>query len=157
MQQKSSDFNAINMSSLADKGLSISKNAFFKYMLSKATGLMGKPVKIGLLLTTAYEKLKDSNSNESGVDQIKDIMFRFIRLVKAYFNGTYRDINTKSMLLGVAVLLYVATPLDLIPDFIPILGFADDLSLMAWFISAFQEELQKFQLWEDSTEAVGHS
>lgn len=118
---------------------------------------MKKPVKIGLLLTTAYEKLTEANSSASGAEQIKDIMFRFMRLVKSYVNGSYRDIETKSLVLGVAVLLYVATPLDLIPDFIPIIGFADDLSLMAWFISAFQEELQKFQVWEESRVAVGHS
>ncbi|WP_242693035.1 YkvA family protein [Sabulibacter ruber] len=145
------------MSSLADKGLNISKNAFFNFMISKASGLMKKPVKIGLLLTTAYEKLQDANSSESGLDQLKDIMFRFIRLVKAYYNGTYRQVNTKSMLLGIAVLLYIVTPLDIVPDFIPILGFADDLSLMAWFINAFQEELHKFQVWEESSVAVGHS
>ncbi|WP_192820849.1 YkvA family protein [Rufibacter sp. LB8] len=145
------------MSSLTEKGLKISKNAIFNAMVSKAAGLMGKPVKIGLLLTTAYEKLTSANSNVSGFEQIKEVMLRFMRLVKAYVNGNYRQVETKSMLLGVAVLLYVATPLDLIPDFIPIIGFADDLSLMAWFISAFQEELQKFQVWEEGAVAVGHS
>lgn len=126
-------------------------------MVSRASGIMKKPVKIGLLLTTAYERLTDANSNESGVNQIKDLMFRLIRLVKAYYSGAYRQVETKSLLLGVAVLLYLVTPLDLIPDFIPIIGFADDLSLMAWFITAFQDELQKFQLWEESSVAVGHS
>ncbi len=118
---------------------------------------MKKPVKVGLLLTTAYDKLKDANSSESGFAQIRDIMFRLIRLVKAYYKGTYRNVDTKSMLLGVAVLLYMVTPIDLVPDFIPIIGFADDLSLMAWFISAFQDELQRFQVWEEGTVAVGHS
>ncbi len=145
------------MSSLAEKGLSISKNAFFNFMISRASGIVKKPVKIGLLLTTAYEKLKDANSNESGFDQIKDIMFRLIRLVKAYINGSYREVSNKSLLIGVAVLLYIVTPIDLVPDFIPIIGFADDLSLMAWFISAFQEELQKFQVWEEGSVALGHS
>lgn len=145
------------MSTLADKGFRLSKNAFFNFMVSKASGLMKKPVKVGMLLTTAYEKLTDANSTESGFEQIKDIMFRFIRLVKAYTNGTYRQVETKSLLLGVAVLLYVVTPLDIVPDFIPIIGFADDISLMAWFISAFQEELRKFQTWEESSVAMGHS
>ncbi|WP_181306383.1 YkvA family protein [Rufibacter sp. XAAS-G3-1] len=145
------------MSSLADKGLQISKNVFFNFLISRASGIMKKPVKVGLLLTTAYDKLKDANSSESGFAQIRDIMFRLIRLVKAYYKGTYRNVDTKSMLLGVAVLLYMVTPIDLVPDFIPIIGFADDLSLMAWFISAFQDELQRFQVWEEGTVAVGHS
>ncbi|KAA3438270.1 YkvA family protein [Rufibacter hautae] len=145
------------MNSLADKGLKIFNNPFFKFIISKASGIMRKPVKIGMLLTTAYEKLTDANSSESGVDQIKGIGQRLVRLVKAYYNGSYRDVSSKTLLLGVAVLLYLVTPLDLVPDFIPIIGFADDLSLMAWFISSFQDELEKFQVWEEGTVAVGHS
>ncbi len=136
------------MASLADKGFSISKNVIFRYLVQKATGLMGKPVKIGFLLKDAYEKLIDVKSDKSGFDQIRGIMFSFIRLIKAYFGGQYRDINTKSIVLGIATLLYVVSPIDLVPDFIPILGFADDISLMAWFIKAFQEELSRFQEWE---------
>jgi len=138
------------MSSLANKGLKISQNVFFKILTRQATKLIGKPAKIGFLLRDAYQKLIDAKSDKTGFAQIRDIMFSFIRLVKSYFSGEYRAISTKSIIIGIATLLYVVSPIDLVPDFIPILGFADDISLMAWFIKAFQTELSKFREWEQT-------
>jgi len=48
----------------------------------------------------------------------------------------------------VAALVYFISPLDFIPDFIPMLGFADDLALLTFVISKVGDELEKFQLWE---------
>ena len=127
------------------------QNPMFKKFLGKAGGLMTKPLKLGLLLTTAYGKLVDVNSGQSGFQQIKGFMQTFIRLVKAYASGDYRDVSNKSILVGVAVLLYLVTPLDIIPDFIPAFGLLDDISLMAWFVDAFQKEITKFREWEADT------
>lgn len=135
---------------LINKGLQLSQHTIFKRFLGKAGGLMSKPVKLGMLLTTAYGKLVDVDSGKSGFDQVKEVMQTFIRLVKAYINGTYRDVSPKSMLVGVAVLLYLVTPLDVIPDFIPVIGFLDDISLMAWFIDSFQKEITNFRTWESN-------
>ena len=138
------------MASLFSQGSKISKNIFFSILLKKATALFGKPAKVGFLLRDAYQKLVDTKSDKSGFAQIREVMMSFIRLVKAYFRGDYRDISTKSIIIGLATLLYVITLIDLVPDFIPVLGFADDISLMAWFIGAFQSELSKFREWEQA-------
>lgn len=53
--------------------------------------------------------------------------------------GLFRDprvpVHLKAALLG--VLAYVASPLDLIPDFIPVIGQVDDLILLLAAISMF--------------------
>ncbi|WP_242928912.1 YkvA family protein [Pontibacter vulgaris] len=134
---------------LINKGLKLSKTAIFHRFVGKAGGVLGKPVKLGLLLSNAYGKLIDTKSSQSGYEQVKDIMKTFIRLVKAYANGSYRDVSRKSLLIGVGVLLYLVTPLDLVPDFIPVIGLLDDISLIAWFVDAFQSEIRKFRDWED--------
>jgi uncharacterized membrane protein YkvA (DUF1232 family) len=133
---------------LIDKGLKYSKNPIFRTILGRASGIMAKPVKIAMLLTTAYGKLVNLDSSRSGIDQVKDFMQTFIRLVKSYSNGSYRNVSNKSLLIGVGVLIYLVTPIDIIPDFIPIVGFLDDISLMAWFIDAFQKEISNFKEWE---------
>jgi hypothetical protein len=38
----------------------------------------------------------------------------------------------KRVLIGVLALLYVLSPLDLVPDVIPIVGWLDDLGVLAW-------------------------
>ncbi len=110
---------------------------------------MTKPLKLGVLLTSAYGKLVDTDNSQSGFEQLKTFMFTFIRLIKAYMRGEYRQVANKSLLIGVAVLLYLVTPLDIIPDFIPGIGLLDDISLMAWFVDAFQKEITRFKQWED--------
>jgi uncharacterized membrane protein YkvA (DUF1232 family) len=141
------------MTTLAEKGLQISKNTLFSFLTQKAARLLGKPGKILLLLHDAYRKLTTADNQKNGFAQIKDLMFTFIRLVRNFTNGRYRQVSRKSIIIGVATLLYLVLPIDLVPDFIPMFGLMDDLSLMAWFIKSFQGELEKFSAWE-ATQAL---
>jgi uncharacterized membrane protein YkvA (DUF1232 family) len=136
------------MVTLARKGFRISKNVLFSVLTQKAARLLGKPGKIGLLLHEAYQMLTSADVQKGGFAKIKETMFTFIRLVRNFTSGRYRQISRKSIIIGVATLLYLVLPIDLIPDFIPAMGLMDDLSLMAWFIKAFQEELVKYKEWE---------
>lgn len=133
------------------KGYTYSHNPIFRRFTGRAGALLSKPMKVGLLLTTAYGKLVDVNSSENGFHQLRTVMMTFMRMVRAYVRGDYRDISKKSMMIGVAVLLYLVTPLDIIPDFIPIIGLMDDISLMAWFVDAFSKEITKYREWETQT------
>jgi uncharacterized membrane protein YkvA (DUF1232 family) len=136
------------MATLADRGFQISKNVIFSFLIQKAARLLGKPGKIGLVLHDAYQKLTTADAGKSGFVQIKEMMFTLIRLVRNFTSGRYRQISTRTIIIGLATLLYLVLPIDLVPDFIPALGLMDDLSLMAWFIRAFQKELVKYQEWE---------
>jgi len=133
------------------KGYQYTSNPIFRKFTGRAGTLLSKPMKMALLLTTAYGKLVDINSPESGMQQLKHMMLTFMRMVRAYGRGDYRDISSKSMLVGVTVLLYLVTPLDIIPDFIPVLGLVDDISIMAWFVDAFSKEITKYREWEIQT------
>ena len=138
------------------RGFKYSKNPIFKKFMGKGGRLLTKPLKMGMLLTSAYGKLVDADSKQSGFQQLKSAGLTFIRLVKAYVAGDYRNVANKSLVVGVAVLLYLVTPLDIIPDFIPVIGLLDDLSLMAWFVDAFHTEITKFREWE-SDRSFDHS
>lgn len=133
---------------LIEKGVRFSQNPIFRTIAGRAGGVLAKPVKVAMLLSTAYGKLVNIDNSRSGIDQVKEYMQTFMRLVKAYTKGSYRAVSNKSLLIGVGVLIYLVTPIDIIPDFIPVLGYLDDVSLMAWFIDAFQKEITNFKEWE---------
>ncbi len=136
------------MSSLTDKGARIAKNSIFTYFLKKAARVVGKPARVALVLKEAVDTLKDHDNPKPGVQQVIGLGLSLVRLVSAWIQGHYRGVSPMTIVSGVAVLLYVVSPIDLIPDFIPILGFGDDLALIAWFVGRFRDEMAKFQAWE---------
>ena len=138
------------MSPLAEKGLKISKNALFNVFIGRATKLLGKPFKIVTILNETADKLASKESKDNKFKQLFDVALTLVRLVRAYVSGEYRDISTSTVISGLAVLLYVLSPIDLIPDFIPVIGFLDDLSLISWFLGKFQGEITKFRDWEQT-------
>ncbi|WP_345116878.1 YkvA family protein [Hymenobacter algoricola] len=141
------------MSSLAEKGLKISKNAIFNIFIGRASKLLGKPFQIAIVLKEVAEKLADKKSTKGTFAQLTDLGLTLVRMVQAFITGAYRQIDTTTVVSGVAVLLYVLSPIDLVPDFIPVVGFLDDFALISWFITKFQGEISRFQAWE-STSAV---
>ncbi|MCW2791508.1 MAG: hypothetical protein JWO76_606 [Nocardioides sp.] len=93
-------------------------------------------------------------SNRSGASRsgpfatVMDDFRTLVRLVVAYARGNYRDIPPDSVALVVAGLLYVVSPLDLLPDALPGIGFMDDAVVIGWVIKAVRQELDAFRAWE---------
>ncbi|RYU81299.1 YkvA family protein [Hymenobacter persicinus] len=139
------------MSSLAEKGLKISKNAIFSVFITRASKLLGRPFQIAIILKEVAEKLADKKSSKGAFGQLIDLGLTLVRLVQAYVTGAYRQVETSTIVSGVAVLLYVLSPLDLVPDFIPVVGVMDDFALISWFITKFQAEIARFQEWEKTS------
>ncbi|MBS1517054.1 MAG: DUF1232 domain-containing protein [Bacteroidetes bacterium] len=80
---------------------------------------------------------------------------RFIRqiklllsLLKDYKNKTYTEIPWRSVALLSAAILYFVNPFDMMPDIIPILGFADDSLLFAAVFKSVQSDLEKYGKWK---------
>lgn len=74
-------------------------------------------------------------------------MFRFLRDLTDFLSALARDpripARDKALLTGLCV--YMASPLDVIPDFIPILGYLDDavvaLIVLDFVFNAIPEEI----------------
>ena len=58
--------------------------------------------------------------------------------------GKYKDYDVTNLIIIVAALLYVVSPIDLIPDFLPV-GLTDDAAIIMWAISEMKNELDKYK------------
>jgi uncharacterized membrane protein YkvA (DUF1232 family) len=74
-----------------------------------------------------------------------------LRLVRAYCQGNYRDIDESTLVVIIAAIIYVVNPLDLIPDAIPALGFLDDATVLALAVRRTRQTLDDFMTWETTT------
>lgn len=100
-------------------------------------------------LKRVADEANRSGANRSGpFAAVMDEFRTLVRLVVAYARGNYRDIPPASLVTVVAGLLYVVSPLDLIPDPIPVLGYSDDAVVIGWVLKSVRAELDAFRAWE---------
>ena len=101
------------------------------------------------LLKGLQDSLNDKiNSSKNRIADGLDDIYTLMRLLAAYTTGDYREIAVRSMVAVVAALVYFLNPMDLIPDFITGFGFLDDLTVLAYVIKTFKDEIDKFIDWE---------
>ena len=96
------------------------------------------------LLERAEQKLKLI----PGVgDTLADVPI-LISLVRAYVKKEYTDIPIGSILGIVAALLYLLNQFDLIPDFIPGVGYLDDVGILIGAIAMAHDDVEEYRQWK---------
>ena len=71
-----------------------------------------------------------------------------LRLIRAYYRGDYRNVRLANLVLIIGAIIYVLDPFDLIPDWIPGVGFLDDATILAFAVQKTRETLDDFTNWE---------
>lgn len=71
-----------------------------------------------------------------------------IRFLRAWGNGSYPGLSARTLVIVAGALLYVLSPVDLVPDFIPGIGVIDDLAVLALLLQSLAQDLATFRAWE---------
>ena len=80
-------------------------------------------------------------------------MIGVIDLLTAYADGKYRQVPKRMLVAMVIGILYVVSPVNLIPDWIPVIGWLDDIAIFAIIMDmGVSAELKKFRAWEKTQE-----
>lgn len=90
------------------------------------------------------------NWNKGSVAAAKEKLSVFSRLASAYASGKYRAVPWKTVMTVLAAIIYFLNPLDLVPDFIPLMGLTDDFGVLIWVYNSIQGDINKFLDWEKS-------
>ncbi|MDR3109392.1 MAG: DUF1232 domain-containing protein [Planctomycetaceae bacterium] len=81
-------------------------------------------------------------------------IFTLFSLLKDYKNGTYRDVPWTAIAGIVASLLYIFSPIDLIPDAIPLIGLVDDATVLGICLKSISSILVKYQAYKTLANGV---
>jgi uncharacterized membrane protein YkvA (DUF1232 family) len=96
-------------------------------------------------LTLAERRLERVNAGR--LTPVKKDLQTLLRLMRAAGEGRYKELSGKNLALAGLALVYLVSPLDVLPDFIPG-GFVDDAAVIGFVIKKIRRELVAFEAWE---------
>ena len=115
---------------------------------SKAEEYISSPDKSKQLLDAALKKSKQKEKHKGPLAEMWDSLTALFRLLRAYIRHEYTAIPWGSIVLVTVAIIYFVSPIDLIPDWLPLAGFIDDAAVIAFVIAQIKTDLDTFLKWE---------
>jgi uncharacterized membrane protein YkvA (DUF1232 family) len=94
------------------------------------------------------EASKKAGKDRSLLKDVKTELAALLRLLQAWVAGNYRSVPWRTIVLGLAAVVYFVNPFDLVPDFLPLVGLGDDVTVIAFVLASIRGDLEKFIVWE---------
>lgn len=129
----------------------VKKSKSYAEAESKAQQYAKDPKKLKKLVDKATEYSKKAPKGPFGESWA--YLMAMIRLIQAYYKGTYRKIPFGSLITILIAVIYVINPLDLIPDPLPFIGQLDDAIVVGIALAQVRADLDVFMAWELETVA----
>ncbi len=125
----------------------------FAHYRTRAAMLIRSPSELRALTQKAACKLSSGSTRISHrLRAVRDELELLLALLKAWAEGEYRDVSTRTLITIVAGVFYFVAPLDLVPDFIAGLGLLDDAVVISYVVGMVREELVAFATWQKNRE-----
>jgi len=69
-------------------------------------------------------------------------------LIRDWFSGAYDKVPARMIVSLAGALIYLVSPLDLIPDWVPMAGLVDDAAMLAFVFQLSKVDLNAYRQWE---------
>ncbi len=113
----------------------------------KAKAIIDNPEKVSAVLEKAI-----SLCDSLGQLRIIGKHFRDASLICSMLNDyickRYTQIPTATVITLLAAVLYFVSPIDIIPDFLPLVGHLDDMIVFGFVQDAARSDLKKYEKWK---------
>ena len=73
-----------------------------------------------------------------------------ISLVKNYVQGKYTTVPYGTILAVLSALVYFLFPIDIIPDFIPLAGYLDDMAVVGLCMNMVSIDIETYEKWRQA-------
>lgn len=90
------------------------------------------------------QDIQDAEQKAPSLGERAEEFRLLIQMGRDTFSGNYK-MNTWNLSIIVGTILYVVSPLDAIPDVVPILGWLDDASIVGYAITKLADELDRYR------------
>lgn len=97
------------------------------------------------------EAFKKASENKGKLGEVWSYLQLFFSISRDYINGKYRNVPVGSIIAIIASLLYFLSPIDLIPDFIPVVGYIDDVFVLGLVFSQVKADLDEYEIWKSKS------
>ncbi|MCZ6618406.1 MAG: YkvA family protein [Gammaproteobacteria bacterium] len=115
---------------------------------TRAAMLIRSPAELRALTVRAAGKLTSGGAQISDrLRAVRDELETLLALLRAWVEGEYREVSTRTLITIAAGVLYFVVPLDLVTDFIAGLGLLDDAAVIGYVAGMVREELVAFETW----------
>jgi len=125
-------------------------NSKYDRYYRSAGAFLNSPEKMSALMGKAVGRLSLLGRSNEQFRLFKERILIFIRMIKASMKREYTNVPWKTLLVITAGLIYFVTPIDIIPDFIPVTGFLDDFTILLWIFNNFNKDIEAFRIWEEA-------
>ncbi len=133
----------VSMPLVSEAGLEEEAKGILSKRYEKARKKLEHPDQVEKVLQQLEKKLETI----PGVgDWLADVP-AVISLIRSYIRKEYRSIPVASVIAALAAVIYVVSPVDLIPDCIPGAGVLDDAAVFVVCWKMIHDDVDKYQEW----------
>jgi uncharacterized membrane protein YkvA (DUF1232 family) len=71
-------------------------------------------------------------------------------LIRSFVRKEYTDVPIGSIIAIISALVYFISPLDIVPDSIPVLGYIDDATVVAVCWKLVESDVKEYIIWREN-------
>lgn len=91
---------------------------------------------LGAVRRRVVRRRKIANGEPVPVGNVIDRARALPRLLREVRRGTYADLPKSRTFLWLLALVYLVSPIDILPDLLPIIGVTDDAGVAVWLLTS---------------------
>ena len=96
--------------------------------------------------------IRKAERHKGALEKVWDDLTTLIRLVRAWCSKEYSNVPWRTIVFAIGAIVYFVNPFDVIPDFIPGVGYIDDALVIGVVVKSITTDLDAFRTWENTEE-----